>query len=413
MASPFAALAARSASASAPDTTAPVAGRSDSEPAAPPATKAAGVIGGMRHLLRRGAYATTSHAKSASGSVRIGHLDDPVDPDAPQAIVESAPVRDEARDAPKVVEAGNPSSIYSNEATRERAHRVYEPTQSRSTTPSPFAALIDKGSQPEVRKARADMHALNMLTVLASAVLYRPNGTSVEDKTGLLNALLRDARVMSRSFLAAAKLPGEATPKWLIAESLSLAAEVVAENWRHALVGFAEDDQFDLLNSILDDEAVRSISEEISHRTYVEATDDEIAAARIRITMATCSGRVVAAVRSARTQAGSAVRFEGVEERRVVAELLDIIWSTAKKAPVFIENRDTATAYFQSALKRATELLYSDYERVARQHDTLAGCVADLRESVETHFLFIEQQVAEIFERDKNGENQQVPHERG
>ena len=403
MSSPFAALAARmnaSPESLPKPSEAPAAG-AKAEP-----SKAGGVIGGMRHLLRRGAYATSSHTQAGSGSVRIGHLDEGAAATPPAHAAES-------RQEPKVVAAGNPAGVYGAQQARENASRVYAPSESRSSAPSPFEALVDKSAQPEARRARADMHALNMLTVLASAVLYRPNGTTTAEKKSLLEALLRDAQLMSRAFLQFAQVPDEAAPKWLAAESLSLAAEVVAENWRHALVGFAEDDQFDLIKSIIDERAVREFSEEISHRTYVEATDDEIAAARIRVTMATCSGRVISAVRSARTQSGSAIAFEGADERSIVTELLNVIWDTAKKAPVFIENRDTATAYFQSALKRATELLHSDYERVARQHDSLAACVKDLRESVETHFLFIEQQVAEIFERDKSGESQKIPHERG
>jgi hypothetical protein len=406
MSSPFAALAARlnapAEGAGASATPAPSAAQPGANVGGQSA-KSAGVIGGMRHLLRRGAYATSGHGQATSGSVRIGHLDD-------EATAQAAPA---TAAAPRVVAAGNPANTYAADRARERAVRVYEPTPTRSSTPSPFEALIEKSAQPEARRARADMHALNMLTVLASAVLYRPNGTSTAEKRDLLDALLRDSQVMSRAFLQIAKAPDEDAPKWLVAESLSLAAEVVAENWRHALVGFAEDDQIDLIQSVVDDSAVRQFSEEISHRTYVEATDDQIAAARIRVTMANCSGRVISAVRFARTQSGSVIAFAEADERDVVAELLGVIWDAAKKAPVFIESRDTATAYFQSALKRATELLHADYERIARQHDSLAGCVKELRESVESHFLFIEQQVAEIFERDKSGESQKSPHERG
>ena len=372
--------------------------------------------------MRRGAYSTeASVAASPAGATRIGHIEDLAPaPDgvagesaAMDAPAVSADTDTVQKDLKRPRKLPNPVGVLTDPA-RCGALRVYAPSEERSAAPSPFDRLVERDARPEVKRARADMHSLNTLTVLASAVLHRQVGDDdTQTKARALSALVHQARVLSRALLRTSDGNANAAPKWLQAESLGLAAEIVAENHRNGLVDFGQPDQLDLIDAVLSQEDVEQFVDTVRERVYAEATSEDIAAARLRITVAAAASRIMVAVKSARAESGEAIAFEGRSDEDVLERMLDVAWTTARSAPVVIDDMDTATAYLQSATKRATEILCVEYERAARRAHTLEQCEQDVRESVGRQFRFIEGTALDMFKRDFVHEKQQTPQERG
>jgi hypothetical protein len=251
----------------------------------------------------------------------------------------------------------SPLALLAASTDRSKAHSPDSPVVDHS----PFASLAAESS------SRRNLHSLKVLSRLVSAIARRP-GSSAPDalKAQQLSQLIQQVKAAADR-LASSITPLDAHRGWIKANAMEAAAHLVASQWEADAHGEATPlaVQLDALEAVFDqahhDEALDAALDQLGQSAYVEAVTNEVAADRVELSTRLAAWDLHGHVTNPLLGQG-AYRFTyGRKAPQIIGLLVPHVLSMAREMQMRTSNLEVATAHLQSCIRRAAELLGSEY----------------------------------------------------